>query len=135
MFKVKVEWLAISLALLGVLPAQAHHSGAAVDMTRTVTIAGTVKEWLWANPHCWLYVVASNDLGGTDEWAVEAGPVVGMARKGLRNSSFKPGDKVEVVLSPRKDGKNGGGLLKVTVTATGKVYEVGAQFPIPTAAP
>lgn len=128
--KTRTSLLIALLIHLYALSIEAHHSGAAVDLTRTVTITGTVKEWLWANPHCWLYVVAVNDQGEPEEWAIEAGPVVGMARQGLRNTSFKPGDKVEVMLSPRKDGKHGGGLLKVSLSG-GAVFNVGAQFPSP----
>ena len=45
--------------------AWAHHSGAGVDRTRTVTITGVVKEFRWTNPHSWidLEVTEPLDLG------------------------------------------------------------------------
>jgi hypothetical protein len=115
------------------LPAAAHHSGADVDLTRVVSIAGTVKEFVWANPHCWLYVLVPNDHGGTDEWAVESGAVMIMARTGMRSKSFKQGDKVEVKLSPRKDGRLGGSMKYVKLLETGQEFETGTQVPSPPA--
>lgn len=109
-------------------PVEAHHSGAAVDMSHTTTITGTVKEWLWANPHCWLYVININASGEAEEWGLEASPVVLMARQGLRSTTFKPGDKVAVVFFPRKDGKRGGGLVKV-ILSDGTMFNVGPPLP------
>ncbi len=40
--------------LLVSLPAAAHHSFATFDMTKTVTLRGTVKELQWTNPHCFV---------------------------------------------------------------------------------
>lgn len=112
--------------------ASAHHSGAAIDMTRTLTIAGTVKEFLWANPHCWLYVLAPNDQGNVDEWALEGQAVMGMARTGLRSKTLKPGDKVEVTLAPRKDGKQGGSMKSVKLMDTGQMFQLSSAAPPPT---
>lgn len=106
--------------------ALAHHSGAAVDTTQSVTINGTVKEFLWANPHCWLYVLVPQEQGDPQEWAIEGDPIIGIARTGLRSKSLQPGDKVEVTLAPRKDGKHGGGLRSVKLTETGQVFEMRA---------
>lgn len=107
----------------------AHHSGAAIDLTRTVTIAGTIKEFLWANPHCWFYVTVNKTDGSTEEWSIEGPPIAGLARTGMRSKTLKPGDKVEVTLSPRKDGKTGGGLMSIKVIETGQVYGTGLPFP------
>ena len=67
--------LGLSLALLlsSGASALAHHSGAMFDRIRTVTLKGTVKAFNWTNPHTWTYVLAQNDQGGTDEWAIEGG--------------------------------------------------------------
>src|SRR4051794_35604916 len=43
--------LGVCAALLLTAPALAHHSGAMFDRTKEVTIAGTVKDFQWTNPH------------------------------------------------------------------------------------
>ena len=35
-------------------PVLAHHGNAAFDVGKTLEMKGTVTEWIWANPHCWL---------------------------------------------------------------------------------
>ena len=48
----------IVIAALGVLlisvPLAAHHGAAALDTGKEVTLKGTVTEWIWSNPHCFL---------------------------------------------------------------------------------
>jgi hypothetical protein len=113
-------------------PAQSHHSSTAVDMTRRVTITGTVKEFVFANPHCWVYVVVPSADGAAEEWGLEAGPVLSMVRLGVRNKTFKPGDKIEATLSPRRDGKPGGFLYSIKVLDTGQDYNfVPPSLPAP----
>ena len=41
-----------SLLLAGA--AHAHHSGAIFEPERTITLSGTVREFQWTNPHCWI---------------------------------------------------------------------------------
>lgn len=103
--------------------AQAHHSGVDVDITHSLTIRGTVKEFVWANPHCWLYVLVSNDQGATDLYGIEGPPVTEMSKLGVRNKTFKVGAKVEVQFNPRKDGSLiGSGLVSVTLLKTGQEF-------------
>ncbi len=46
------------IAALGVLlvsvPLLAHHGAAALDTGKEITLKGTVTEWIWSNPHCFL---------------------------------------------------------------------------------
>lgn len=108
--------------LLGASSTPAHHSNTMVDLTRTIKISGTVKEWLFANPHCWIYVTVAKPDGSTEEWGVEGGPILSATRLGVRAKTFKVGDKVEVTLSPRRDDKPGGFLHAVKMLDTGKDY-------------
>jgi hypothetical protein len=61
----------VAATLLWTAYAQAHHSNTAVDLSRTIKITGTVKEFVFANPHCWLYVVVTKEDGSTEEWGLE----------------------------------------------------------------
>ena len=44
-------------------PALAHHSAAMFDATKTVEHTGTVKQFLWTNPHSLLVLSVRNSDG------------------------------------------------------------------------
>jgi hypothetical protein len=113
--------------LLGVLaavsPAAAHHSFAMYDRGRTVTLQGVVKDWQFANPHSELtLVVAENDK--TAEYKIESASVNVLVRIGWSPKTFKPGDKVTVVMNPLRDGTNAGAFLRATL-ADGRSLSAG----------
>ena len=112
------------LALLGT--AAAHHSTAMYDYTKTVKLTGTVRQFQWTNPHCFVQVIALNEQGKEVEWAIETGTPVISARKGWSKNSLKPGDKVSMVIRPLRDGSPGGTLHTVTL-ADGKVLSGAAS--------
>ena len=94
--------------------ASAHHSFAMFDSSKSVTLVGTVKEFQWTNPHTWIQVNVPTN-GKVVEWSIEGGSPNGLARRGWKSSIMKPGDKITVVISPMKDGSNGGSLKSVTL--------------------
>jgi hypothetical protein len=53
----RISAVAVALLLAAVaLPAAAHHSAAVFEMSKQVSVQGTVEKWLWGNPHSWLYI-------------------------------------------------------------------------------
>jgi hypothetical protein len=111
---------AAALALcLPALPAQAHHSMAMFDQSKTVTISGTVKQFQWTNPHCYIQLVAKDAKGAEKEWALEMGAPMYLYAKGWRPSSLKAGAKITVTLNPLRNGEPGGIVLTAS-TADGK---------------
>jgi hypothetical protein len=48
--------VAIAALLISAPSALAHHSHAMFDHTQEVTINGTVSEYVFSNPHAFLYV-------------------------------------------------------------------------------
>jgi hypothetical protein len=100
----------------------AHHSFAAYDQTKTVTLKGTVKSLQWTNPHVtiWVYVETA-DGADPQLWTVETTSPGVLTRSGWTRHSLKPGDKVSIDIRPRRDGSRGGGLEKVTLLETGEV--------------
>ena len=104
----KILGLASAVALLAGTAAMAHHSYAAFDRTRTVTITGTVSEVEWTNPHTWVFLMVTGADGKTERWAVEGDPPGGMARAGWLRTSAKPGDKVVLTINPMITGQLGG---------------------------
>ena len=93
--------------------ASAHHSGAMFEPAKTVTLAGTIKEFKWINPHAWVHIVVPDAKGAMQEWQVECSTINIIARKGWKPNSMKPGDKVTVVLRPAKDGGAMGLVMNV----------------------
>ncbi len=113
-------------AALGVLaasvPLVAHHGAATFDTANEVTLKGTVTEWTWFNPHCFLKFEAKDASGAVTTWAVEAGNPTDMAKRGWRRTSFKAGDEVTVTLQPVKTGAPVGRIRRV-VLANGETLK------------
>jgi hypothetical protein len=109
-----VAFLAFSTALLTVVPAGAHHSNVAYEVTKVMTITGVVKEFRWVNPHTWLIMTVDDGKGGKVEWAVEGRAPGVLLRAGWTRSSMKPGETVTVDLSRAKDGTPVGIIARVT---------------------
>ena len=114
--------LAAALALSVASPALSHHSHAMFDHSKEITITGTVTEFVFRNPHVFLYVDARNEKGETQNYWVEMSNLPNMIRRGIGQSTFKPGDKVTVHVHPLKDGRPGGSYVTIT-DAAGKTYE------------
>ena len=102
------------LTLFGVSLA-AHHGAASFDTTKELTLKGTVTEWIWANPHCFLKFDAKDDTGAVRNWAVEVSNPTDMTRLGWARTSFKFGDEVTVTLQPVKNGAPVGRLRRVVL--------------------
>lgn len=97
-----------ALALAG--PCWAHHSFAMFEQTKTVTLQGTVKQFQWTNPHCFVQVLVPSP-GGLIEWSIEMNSPGASYREGWRPGTLKAGDRVTVVINPVKDGTHGGRLV------------------------
>ena len=112
---------AMRMAALGVaiamacLPGFAHHGGAAYDVSKTVTIKGTVKQWNWSNPHCLLFVDTTDDAGQAVHWIFETQNPLSMSNLGWGNDSFKPGDQITLRATPAKNGRPIGLVVDVVL--------------------
>jgi hypothetical protein len=102
---------------------QAHHSAAMFDMSKTVTVQGTVKEFQYTNPHSWLQVLVVSPDGKTVEWGFETEGPSTLLRVGIKLKTFQPGDKVTVVAHPMRDGRPAGAWISAT-KADGTVYNL-----------
>ena len=88
---------------------QAHHSFAMFDQEKMINVEGTLKEFEWTNPHCWLHVnVVDPATGKTSEWAFEMGSIGQIAAQGWKADIVKAGDKITIDAHPMKDGSRGG---------------------------
>lgn len=119
---------AVAVGLLIPLPLFAHHGSAAFDTGKKVTLKGTVKEWVYSNPHCFLMLEVKGEDGQVVQWVAETQAPSVIFPVGYRRDSFKPGDQVTVTVEPVKDGRPFGRILQA-VLADGKTLGPGASPP------
>jgi hypothetical protein len=112
--------IAVAAGLLfAALPLFAHHGNATLDTEKTLTMKGTVTEWVWSNPHCLLQFDVKNEGGQVVHWIAETQNPAEMVSLGWGKTSFKPGDEVTVSLMPVKNG-NPFGRISLVVLPDGK---------------
>ena len=106
------SYLIVALLVAGV-PAVAHHSFAAFDQSREVTMKGQVSQFQWTNPHSWLVVKVKGASGQDEEWSFEMLSPNVLRRMGWKRETVKVGDQVTVTANPAKDGTHFGLMLAV----------------------
>ena len=111
----KALGLAGLAAAIFAVPASAHHSFAMFDGDKKITLEGTVKEFLWTNPHAWVVMMVPDEQGQQQQWSLELPSPGGLARRGWVPKTLTPGMKVSAVAHPLKDGNTGGSLVTVTL--------------------
>ena len=109
--------LTIMALMCGILWANsvfAHHSNVGFEVTKVLTITGTVKDLRWANPHIWVDILVDDGKGGKAEWSLEGRPPGILIRSGWTRNALKAGDTVTIDYSPAKDGSKTGLIARVT---------------------
>ena len=115
----KKALFALALGVVAIAPAMAHHSPAAFEANKTVTLTGVVKEFRWQNPHTWIEIMVPNDKGEQVLWNVELTSPTYLVRAGWKSNTLKPGDKVTVVGRPLKSGEPGSAIFSSVTLADG----------------
>ena len=101
-----------------VRPADAHHSFAMYDQTRTETFTGKLTRFIPGANHAQLIFELVDENGetilGEDGkpvvWGVETGPAAQIARQGVTVEAFPVGTVLTVSLNPLRNGKTFGVL-------------------------
>jgi hypothetical protein len=82
-------------------PIFAHHSVSAQYIYgKSATIEGTLKEFVWRNPHSFMKVEAPDEKGETQTWTIEGAAPNQLTEAGLTATSLRPGDHVIVTGRP-----------------------------------
>src|SRR4051812_11848892 len=102
-----------------VTPLFAHHGAATFDTSKKLTLKGTVVEWFWSNPHCFLRFDVKDDNGQAVHWVAEAQSGPNILPAGYTKQTFKPGDQISIPLEPVRNGSPRGRMVSV-ITADGK---------------
>jgi hypothetical protein len=97
----------IGVVLLpGVHGVFAHHSfTAAYDASKRVEIEGSVKEFIWRNPHSFVRIDVTNKDGLTETWTLEWGSSsqLSAAKYPVTRTTLKYGDRIIAAGEPRRD--------------------------------
>jgi hypothetical protein len=118
---------AAALALAAAVAA-AHHSAAQFDFGQRVTIEGIVKEFNVTNPHTWAVVEITDEKRGTRDAEYEGHSASHFYRAGYTRGLVKPGDKISILIAPRRDGEDGG-FIQAFTAANGKTIGFGGLSP------
>ncbi|MGE0152729.1 MAG: DUF6152 family protein [Reyranellaceae bacterium] len=72
--------------------AYAHHGWGSYDASKTITLAGPIKELKYSNPHCLVWL----EVGGK-QWECVLAPPFRMQNRGIPEGLMKAGMDVTVV--------------------------------------
>ena len=94
--RLSIVGLAVAILVIASI-ASAHHSlTVEFDITRTVTLTGSITEMKWTNPHAWLYIDVKDESGNVVNWDCELGPPNGLMRQGWNRNSLQAGQIVTI---------------------------------------
>ena len=113
--------LAAAIALGIASPALSHHSHAMFDHSKPTIVTGTVKEFLFRNPHVSLYVDVKNERGEVVTYWLEMSNIPITIKQGINQGTFKVGEVITVTMFPLKDGRPGG-MYETLTTADGRAF-------------
>jgi hypothetical protein len=108
---------------------RAHHSATMFEETKTITVAGVVKEFQYTNPHSWLLVDVKDKDGRVITWGFEAEGPSTLQRAGIRPSEFPAGTRVTMTGRPMKDGRPAA-IWVIAVREDGKKYDPREGFKV-----
>jgi len=122
-------WLvaaSIPALALGASLAWAHHSAAQFDFSKRITVEGTVERFEVKNPHA-AAVIAVKDAKGAHNVEYEGHSASHFYRAGYTRDMVHVGDKIAILIAPRRDGADGGFIQAFTVN--GKTVGFGGLSP------
>ncbi|MDT8397429.1 MAG: DUF6152 family protein [Pseudomonadales bacterium] len=105
--------------------ALSHHSFSVFDMETQKTLSGKIVGFEWTNPHTWTWVDVTASDGVVTRWGLEGMSPNYLGRRGWTKNTLKPGDSVELVISPLRSGEPGGTLLRAILADGSTQYMFG----------
>jgi hypothetical protein len=109
-------------------PVLAHHSFTMFDMTKRVTLIGTITSFEWTNPHAYIEIDVPDEKGAVKHWSIELGSPSILMQSGWKFNSIKAGEKLTLIINPMKSGQ-AGGFLSTATLPDGRVLSNGPQRP------
>lgn len=107
-------------------PALAHHSFTMFDMTKRLTLVGTITSFEWTNPHSYIEIDVPDEKGAVKHWSIELGSPSILMQSGWKFNSIKAGEKLTLIINPMKSGQ-AGGFLSTATLPDGRVLSNGPR--------
>ena len=100
----KLLGVLMAILMTGGMTARAHHSFASTyDETKSVKVEGKLVQFLFRNPHSFVHIMAPDDKGQMQRWAVEWGGTGQLAGQGVTRETLRPGDVVTITGNPGRN--------------------------------
>ena len=103
----------LAVATIGVLlslasaPLWAHHAfSAEFDVSKPITLKGTLTKWEMINPHSWFHLDVKDPDGKVTEWMVEGGSPNTLIRLGVTKYTIKIGTELTIEGYQAKEASN-----------------------------
>jgi hypothetical protein len=94
------------------------------DFTKTITLRGVVTEFRWTNPHVAIAIKTDGARGQDGElWILESTSPGNLSRAGWTRRSVNTGDRVDVLVSPLRDGAHGARCRMLTLVDKKEKFE------------
>ena len=105
----------VSGLLLVAVPVMAHHSFMGeYDLSKAVTLSGTITKVEWANPHISFEIAVRDAAGKVTHWTLESASPSSLVRRGWTSTSLKAGDVITVQAFPAKKDRPFAAAQRVT---------------------
>jgi hypothetical protein len=109
---------------LGISPRlSAHHGDAGYDISKLVTVKGTVTEYHFQNPHIEIFIDVKKDDHSAEKWHGELNsPNLVSRMAGWNGKTLKPGDEIVLIGYRAKNGLNVLRLEKVLLANGTEIF-------------
>jgi uncharacterized protein DUF6152 len=109
---------------VSVAPVLAHHTVAATfDVSKLVSLTGTVASVDWKNPHVIYHLAAPDPNGAVIDWEIESRHLQGMRRSGVEPDTVKAGDHVTMKVMLARDGSHHAATASI-ILSDGRAFAV-----------
>ena len=117
--------MALAAVATASAPLLAHHSfQAEFDISKPMTLKGTVSKVEWVNPHVYVHVDVKDDKGVVTKWAFETLGPGRMRAEGMSKQTFGIGRVVTLKGYAARDGSKNLGFLRQVTFDDGHTIEV-----------
>ena len=106
-------------------PTFAHHGTANYDMTKVVTLKGTVTDFQFINPHTLILFDVKNEKGIVEHWQAEATSPNHLVRAGWTKNIVKSGDEITISGFRAKNGSTVMRFQKMVLAGGQEITEGG----------
>jgi hypothetical protein len=121
--RIALAMLVFAVCTVAISPgASAHHGDAGYDVTKLVTVKGTVTEFHFQNPHIEIFIDVKKD-GQVEKWHGELNsPNLVSRMVGWNGKTLKPGDEIVLIGYRAKNGLNVLRLEKVLLANGTEIF-------------